>query len=201
MKTQTQNETAVPWTISDDGIQERLAQRKGGLFTYLAAVISHLAESSATTDGEAACAFCSDAILPTQVSAESGGKTAHAICVEMDGRKRALLRTAKSHGHDCSLCGQKVQPDGIYFHEGGMTLSYSCAEPEHDEPNLFSLPLSSDESRRVGMWEAKLRDRLREKGYVRCCECGRLIHERTAKLLGPGWHYCGCLPDLWRTGP
>ena len=125
------------------------------------------------------------------LAAEDDGKPTHAICLEMKLRKSALIETARSQDQSCSLCGQKVQPAGIYFHDAGLTLSYTCAEPAHDEPNLFSLPMRTEESKRVGMWEARLRDRLKEKGYVRCCECGRLIRAEAAQLLGAGWHYCG----------
>ena len=176
------------------------AGHAGGLLTYLAAVFSNIAQELSHTPAKD-CALCSDPILSTQVAAESSGRAVHAICLEMQGRKQALLERAREHSHDCSLCGEKVQPMGVYFHESGLTLSYSCSEPGHDEPNVFSLPIVTDESRRVGTWEARLRDRLKEKGYVRCCECGRLLRAEAAKLLGHGWYYCGCLPDLWRTGP
>ncbi len=175
---------------------------RGGLFAYLATVLATLAhELSHHPKKESVCSICSDAMLATQLAAEHEGKPAHALCLEMKLRKRALLSSVKSQEHCCSLCGQNVPPSGIYFHEAGLTLSYACAEPAHDEPNLFSFPVTTDESKRVGTWEARLRDRLKEKGYVRCCECGRLIRAAEAQLLGPGWHYCGCLPDLWRTGP
>jgi hypothetical protein len=186
--------------ISHRGARPRTS-RKGGLFAYLAAVLYHLAQEISRSDEEFPCVLCSDLILSTQLAVKDEGKPAHAICLEMKLRKTALVESAKSQNHACSLCGQKVQPMGIYFHDAGLTLSYACAEPAHEEPNRFSLPVKTEESKRVGMWETRLRDRLKEKGYVRCCECGRLIRAATAQLLGPGWHHCGCLPALWRTGP
>jgi hypothetical protein len=172
----------------------------GGLLTYLAAVFSNIAQELRQSPAED-CALCSDPILSTHVAAEESGRSVHAVCLEMHNRKQTLLESAREQSHDCSLCGEKVQPMGIYFHEAGLTLSYSCNEPGHEEPNVFSLPILTEESRRVGTWEARLRERLKEKGYVRCCECGRLLRAEAAKLLGQGWYYCGCLPDLWRTGP
>jgi hypothetical protein len=172
----------------------------GGLLTYLAAVVSNLAGELARSPAQD-CALCSEPILSTQIAAEDEGNAVHAVCLEMDGRKRGLVGNAREQCHDCSLCGEKVEPVGIYFHQAGLTVSYSCAEPGHEKPNIFSLPIVTDETRRVGTWEARLRERLKEKGYVRCCECGRLMRADAAKLLGPGWYYCGCLPDLWKTTP
>jgi hypothetical protein len=172
----------------------------GGLLTYLAAVFANLARELAASP-ERDCALCSEPILSTQIAAEDEDNAVHAVCLEMNGRKRVLVENAREQCHDCSLCGEKVEPVGIYFNEAGLTVSYTCAEPAHDKPNVFSLPIVTEETRRVGTWEARLRDRLKEKGYVRCCECGRLLHADSAKLLGPGWYYCGCLPDLWKTGP
>jgi hypothetical protein len=172
----------------------------GGLLTYLASVFANLARELARSPARD-CALCSEPILSTQIAAEDEGNAVHAVCLEMNGRKRALVENAREQCHDCSLCGEKVEPVGIYFNEAGLTVSYACAEPGHDKPNVFSLPIVTEETRRVGTWEARLRDRLKEKGYVRCCECGRLLRADSAKLLGPGWYYCGCLPDLWNTGP
>jgi hypothetical protein len=172
----------------------------GGLLTYLAAVFSKIAQELAQSPARN-CVLCADPIFSTQVAADHSGNAVHAVCLEMQDRKQALVENAREQSHDCSLCGEKVQPMGIYFHEAGLTLSYSCIEPGHEEPNVFSLPVVTDETRRVGTWEARLRERLKEKGYVRCCECGRLLRAEAARLLGPGWYYCGCLPDLWRTGP
>ena len=176
------------------------AGRTGGLLTYLATVFSKIAQELQQSPPKE-CALCSDLILSTQVAAEESGRSVHAVCLEMQGRKNALLENAREQTHDCSLCGEKVEPTGIYFHEAGLTLSYACADPDHEQPIVFSLPITTDETRRVGTWEARLRQRLKEKGYVRCCECGRLLRAEAAKLLGQGWYYCGCLPDLWRTGP
>jgi hypothetical protein len=176
------------------------AGHAGGLLTYLATVFLSISQELQQSPAKE-CALCSDLILSTQVAAEDDGRTVHAVCLEMQDRKTALLESAREQIHDCSLCGEKVQPMGIYFHEAGLTLSYSCSEPGRHEPNVFSLPIMTEESRRVGTWEARLRDRLKEKGYVRCCECGRLLRAEAAKLLGQGWYYCGCLPDLWKTGP
>jgi hypothetical protein len=171
----------------------------GGLLTYLAAVVSNLARDLARSPARD-CVLCCEAILSTQIAVEDDGNTVHAVCREMKGRKRALVESAREQCPDCSLCGEKVEPLGIYFHEAGITVSYSCPEQGHEKPNVFSLPIVSDETRRVGTWEARLRERLKEKGYVRCCECGRLLRADSAKLLGPGWYYCGCVPDLWQTG-
>ena len=182
--------------------RSRMAANKGSVLAYLATVLSTMAQELAhSPKKDSTCVLCSDAIFATQVTAEDEGNPVHAICLEMKQRKDALLQKAKQHDHACALCGQNVPPTGIFLHEAGLTLSYACAEGKHDEPNLFSLPVTTEESRRVGMWEAKLRERLKQKGFVRCCECGRLIHSDKARLLGPGWHYCGCLPELWRTGP
>ncbi|HEX9443243.1 MAG TPA: hypothetical protein VGA73_03945 [Candidatus Binatia bacterium] len=195
-------EAASPETDPLEDRPDLLSSNKGGLFAYLAAVLSNMAqELSLHPKKDSTCAICSDAIHSTQVESEDDGKPVHAVCLEMKSRKSALLESARAQGHGCSLCGQKVPPKGIFFHEGGVTLSYACVEPAHDEPNRFSLPVATDESRRVGRWEARLRVRLKEKGYVRCCECGRLIRAEASQLLGQGWHYCGCLPELWRTGP
>lgn len=178
-----------------------MAVNKGSVLAYLAMVLSTLAqELSPSQKKDATCVLCSDAIFATQVTAEDEGNPVHAMCLEMKHRKNVLLQNAQQQDHACSLCGQKVPPAGIFLHEAGMTLSYSCAEGEH-EPYIFSLPMTTEESRRVGMWEARLRERLKQKGFVRCCECGRLLHGDKARLLGPGWYYCGCLPELWRTGP
>lgn len=180
-----------------------LAKRRGSLFVYLSAVLSRLAqELSRYSEEDGHCALCPDAILPTQpVGQDQGGAPAHVMCLEMKLRKEAVLEAARTQTRACPLCGQGVLPQGFYFHEGGLTVSYACTEPAHGEPHLFSFPLVASEARRIGMWEARLRKRLREKGYVRCCECGRQIHMTQAQSLGSGWYHCGCLPELWRSGP
>lgn len=176
---------------------------RGSFFVYLSSVLSHLTRQlSRQPQGEQLCAFCPDPILPTQNSAKSKeGMLAHAMCLEMRQKKQVLLRELKFKTKACPRCGRSTQFNKIYFHEAGMTLSFVCVEGAHDEPHPFTLPISTGETKKVGRWEARLRQRLKEKGYVNCCECGRLIHSEEAQSLGAGWHYCGCLPELWKAGP
>src|SRR5689334_17020790 len=129
----------------------------GRLLTYLAAVFSSLARELARSPAKH-CALCCEPILSTQIAAEADGSAVHEVCHEMNNRKLALVESAREQCHDCSLCGEKVEPAGIYFHEAGLTVSYSCTEPGHRKPNVFSLPIVTEESRRVGTWEARLRE-------------------------------------------
>lgn len=188
------------WT--PEGLNPAVEPR-GSFFVYLSSVLSHLTRQlSHPSEGEQLCALCPDPILPTQPSAKSkDGTPAHAMCLEMRQRKLALLRELKFKTKACPLCGKSTPLGTVYFHEAGMTLAFACGDGMHDNPHLFTLPIGTAETRRVGTWEARLRRRLKEKGYVNCCECGRLVHSDQAQSLGSGWHYCGCLPELWKAGP
>jgi DNA-directed RNA polymerase subunit RPC12/RpoP len=201
--TQRNGGSFSPPEIPATDILNPLSERRGSLFVYLSAVLSRLAQDlSRYSEEDRHCALCPDVILPTQLARQDrGGAWVHAMCLEMKLRKEAILEAVNTQAHACPLCGHRVLPWGVHFHEGGLTMSYACPEPAHGEPHFFSFPLTTSEARRIGMWEARLRERLKEKGYVRCCECGRQISVAQAQSLGAGWYYCGCLPELWKSGP
>jgi hypothetical protein len=180
-----------------------LVENRGSLFIYLSTVLARLAqELSRYSEGYRHCALCPDAILPTQPAAQDQeGTPVHALCLEMRARKETVLGVVRSETRACPLCGRGVLPRGLYFHEGGLRVSYACVEPQHGELYFFSFLLTTSEARKLGMWETRLRERLKEKGYVHCCECGRQLHATQAQSLGSGWYHCGCLPELWRSGP
>lgn len=142
------------------------------------------------------CALCPDLIFPTQpVKRDQQGAWVHAICLEMQHRKEVLWQTVKAQTDACPLCGAQILPQDIYADEHGLRVSYLCEQPVHDKPHAFTVRVMTPEAKQVGLWEVRLRERFREKGYVRCCECGRQILAQHAQSLGPGWYSCGCLPD------
>ena len=178
-------------------------ESRGGLLVYLSTLLSRLVqELSHRLERSQPCALCPDLILPTQPTRnDQNGFPAHAMCMEMKFRKTGILEAVKSYSRSCPICSLEVFPQDVYFHDGGATVSYVCGGADHREPHFFSSLLATDESRWVGMWEARLRKRMEEKGSVRCCECGRHIPAGEAKSLSAGWNHCGCLPELWRAGP
>ncbi len=181
-----------------------IEKRRGSLFIYLSTVLSSLVlkVSRKQKEKDQQCALCPDLILSTQPADEDEGDApVHAMCLEMKLKKESLLKSVRARDRACPLCGHRIKPQDYYLHEGGLTMSYACTQPEHGESYPFSFLLETNESRWIGMWEARLRQRLKEKGYVSCCECGRRIRQKKAQTLGSGWHYCGCLPELWHVGP
>lgn len=142
------------------------------------------------------CALCPDLIFPTQpVKRDPSGRVVHAFCLEMQHRKEVLWRTVKAQTSACPLCGVEILPQDIYADERGLRVLYLCEQSVHDKPHAFTVRVTTPEAKQVGLWEVRLRERFREKGYVRCCECGRQILASQAHSLGPGWYSCGCLPD------
>lgn len=197
------SESFYPSDIAPTDTLSSLSARRGGLLVYLSSVLSQLVRELARhSKDEPQCALCPDLIHPTQPATQDRKEAwVHAKCLEMAERKRALVLSLEFHANACPVCGQKVFPSGTYFHEAGLTLSFTCGDQTHDEPYFFSVSITTNEAKQVGRWEARLRERLKDKGYAHCCECGRQIRAAKAQSLGSGWYYCGCLPELWRSGP
>lgn len=200
---QREGESPSPTDNTSENTISPIEKRRGSLFVYLSTVLSSLVLKVSRKQEEVQqCALCPDLILSTQPADEDEGDApVHVMCLEMKLKKESLLKSVRTRVRACPLCGHRIKPQDFYLHEGGLTLSYACTQPEHGEPYPFSFLLETNESRWIGMWEAKLRQRLKEKGYVSCCECGRRIRKNKAQTLGSGWHYCGCLPELWHVGP
>ncbi len=184
-----------------------LSKQQGNLSLFFSTLLKHLTQTvSQPPETQHHCALCPDLILPTQPAKEDEeGEPVHEMCLEMKLKREALLQSVSDRIQPCPLCYHRVSPQEFFCHEGGLTISYTCSftppQSEHGEPHHFSFLLDTSESRWIGTWEARLRQRFKDKGYIICCECGHRIQAEKAQSLGAGWHYCGCMPELWNVGP